>query len=219
VQELERRNWRTKRWTTRKGRTRGGMPFTRTNLYQLLTRVAFIGRVQYKRETHPGEHTGIVGPEVWQRVQALLSRHGRRDPVRIHSGALLQRWLHCAACGCRMVPTYCLRSASTRYRYYRCANAKKRGARTCPAPLATRADHRAIRLDQVRALASDSTRLYEMAAAGGADEQADRDVEGVGAERLRLVLDPAWRSAHGGTGPRSCGGGSKESILMGSIKR
>jgi site-specific DNA recombinase len=37
IQELERRGWRSKRWTTRKGKTRGGLPFTRTSLYQLLS--------------------------------------------------------------------------------------------------------------------------------------------------------------------------------------
>src|SRR5271155_1593128 len=86
VQELERCGWQTKRWTTRKGKTRGGVPFTRTNLYHLLTRVAYIGQIQYKHETHPGEHPAIVDPEVWRQVQTLLRRHGRRDPVRCNSG-------------------------------------------------------------------------------------------------------------------------------------
>src|SRR5271156_266240 len=133
VQELESCGWQTKRWTTRKGKTRGGVPFTRTNLYHLLTRVAYIGQIQYKHETHPGEHPAIGDPEVWQRVQAVLRRHGRREPARTNSGALLQRLLRCATCGCCMVPTYCLRNATTRYRYYRCGGAQKRGVRTCPA--------------------------------------------------------------------------------------
>jgi len=192
VLELERRGWQTKRWTTRKGKTRGGMPFTRTNLYHLLTRVAFVGRVQYKRETHPGEHTGIVDPEVWQRVQVLLARHGRRDPVRSNSGALLQRLLRCAPCGCRMVPTYCLRNATTRYRYYRCANAQRRGARTCPAPSVSAHTLERFVLDQVRALANNATRLQEMTTGDVDDEFPDRRVAVAGVERLRLVLDPGW---------------------------
>jgi DNA invertase Pin-like site-specific DNA recombinase len=39
VRELTRRGWNTKRWTTRKGHERGGMPFTKTALQQLLTNV------------------------------------------------------------------------------------------------------------------------------------------------------------------------------------
>jgi len=33
VQELAHRDWVTKRWTTRKGRERGGKAFTKTNLH------------------------------------------------------------------------------------------------------------------------------------------------------------------------------------------
>jgi site-specific DNA recombinase len=192
VQELERRGWRTKRWTTRKGKTRGGLPFTRTSLYQLLTRVAFIGQIQYKRETHLGEHVAIVDPAVWQRAQVLLHRHGRRDPGGCQTGALLQRLLRCAACGCRMVPTYCLRNVTTRYRYYRCGNAQKRGAPTCPSPSVSAPTIEAFVLAQIRALASDRTRLQEMAEAGEDDERPNGVGEAVGADRLHLVLDPAW---------------------------
>jgi recombinase/resolvase-like protein len=56
VQELARRGWRTKRWTTRQGLERGGRPFTKTRLHHLLTNIAYIGKVRYKDELHPGEH-------------------------------------------------------------------------------------------------------------------------------------------------------------------
>jgi len=90
------------------------------------------------------------------------------------------------------VPTYCLRNATTRYRYYRCANAQRRGARVCPAPSVSALTLEKFVLNQVRALASDATRLQEMAAVPVGDDFPDRDVEAAGAERLRLVLDPAW---------------------------
>jgi len=47
-------------------------------------------------------------------------------------------------------------------------------------------------LAQIRALASDATRLQEMAEAGEDDERPNGIGEAVGADRLRLVLDPAW---------------------------
>ena len=77
VQELERRGWLNKRWTTRKGHARGGKPFTRTSLYRLLTNPAYVGKVRYKHELHNGEHQGIVDPEVWHKVQETLQHHGR----------------------------------------------------------------------------------------------------------------------------------------------
>ena len=54
VEELGRRGWANKRWTTRRGPERGGKPFTRTSLYHLLTNVAYAGKVRYKQEVHDG---------------------------------------------------------------------------------------------------------------------------------------------------------------------
>lgn len=98
VQELARRGWTTKRWTTRAGVLRGGRPFTKTALHKLLTNVVYRGLVKYKDETHHGEHAGIVDPSVWQHVQTVLQRNGRAGgpAARNRSGALLQGC--CAAC-------------------------------------------------------------------------------------------------------------------------
>ncbi len=76
VTELNRRGWTTKRWTTKKGDQRGGRLFTKNNLHALLTNVTYIGQIRYKDEVHRGEHTGIVPPDLFQRVQALLQRNG-----------------------------------------------------------------------------------------------------------------------------------------------
>jgi site-specific DNA recombinase len=58
VQELERRGWCTKRWRTRKGSVRGGKPFTKTNLRQLLTNVVYLGQVRYKERSPCGRTCG-----------------------------------------------------------------------------------------------------------------------------------------------------------------
>jgi site-specific DNA recombinase len=56
IEELDRRGWVKKRWTTSKSRDHGGKPFTKTSLYKLLTNVGYIGKVHYKDEVHAGEH-------------------------------------------------------------------------------------------------------------------------------------------------------------------
>ncbi len=97
IEELDRRGWVNKRWTTRKGRERGGKPFTKTSLHKLLNNVAYIGKIKYKDEVHDGEHAAIVDVDVWQRVQALLERNGRTGgaAVRNKFGALLKGILRC----------------------------------------------------------------------------------------------------------------------------
>jgi site-specific DNA recombinase len=133
VEELERRGWTTKRWQTRKGHFRGGLRFTKTSLYKLLTQPAYIGKVRYKTEVHAGEHEGIVAPEVWQRVQDLLRQNGpgRDQGPRMKSAALLKGLLRCQPCGKAMTPTYASKG-TTRYRYYTCLDALKRGRQHCP---------------------------------------------------------------------------------------
>jgi len=60
VQELDKRGWTNQRWTTRKGRERGGKAFTKTNLHKLLTNITYAGKVRYKHEVHTGEQAALV---------------------------------------------------------------------------------------------------------------------------------------------------------------
>ena len=49
---------------------------------------------------HAGEHTGIVDPTLFDRVQTLFHRNHRNGgaDVRRQSGALLRGLLRCTAC-------------------------------------------------------------------------------------------------------------------------
>jgi site-specific DNA recombinase len=134
VQELERRGWVTKRWRTHKGRERGGGPFTKTNLHKLLTNVVFVGKIRYKKEVHPGEHSAIVDNTLWQKVQDLL--HSQAPPaglpLREADSMLLQGLLHCGPCNCAMTPIRSSRKRAKLYRYYTCVKVLKRGRHICP---------------------------------------------------------------------------------------
>jgi site-specific DNA recombinase len=133
VEELARRGWCTKQTATRQGRVRGGRPFTKGSLYQLLTNVTYVGQVRYHKEVHPGEQPAIVDQQVWQEVQALLAHNGQARAVaqRSQSRALLQGLVRCRACGCAMTPAH-VTHGNMRYRYYTCSAAQKKGWHTCP---------------------------------------------------------------------------------------
>ena len=132
----DRRGWTTKRWTTKKGKQRGGRAFNKNSLYGLLTNVTYLGKIRYKDEIHDGEHTGIVDPETFKNVQKLLRTNHRTGGARVRNrfGALLKGMLHCVPCGCAMTPTHTTKNGTKRYRYYVCVNAQKRGRQECPAP-------------------------------------------------------------------------------------
>jgi site-specific DNA recombinase len=139
VGELNRRGWTTKCWTTRKGTSRGGMPFTKNQLHKLLTNVTYLGKVRYKDEVHEGEQDRIISVEVFDEVAAALySRRQTTSPgLRNKYGALLRGLLHCKACNCRMSHTYSAKG-SKRYRYYVCNHAQQRGWKQCPTPSVNR---------------------------------------------------------------------------------
>ena len=162
IQELNRREWKTKCWTIKKGGQSGGRPFDKGNLHGLLTNVLYIGQVRYKAEVHRGEHTGIVEPDLFERVQALLRENARTDSevARTQFGALLTGLLRCVPCACSMPHTHTVKR-NTRYRYYVCLHAQKQGWSACPSQSVPAARIERFVIDQVRVLGKDTAWLAE----------------------------------------------------------
>jgi site-specific DNA recombinase len=188
IQELDRRGWVNKRWTTRKGHDRGGKQFTKTSLYRLLTNVTYIGKLTYKDEVHDGEHVAIVGDDIWQRVQALLQRNGRTGgaPVRNKFGALLKGILRCVPCNCAMSPTHSTHKGNKRYRYYVCTNAQKRGWDNCPSKSIPAPEIERFVVEQIKCIGKDPTLLNEtiaQAKSQGQSRVAELEAERRGLER------------------------------------
>jgi len=163
VDEMDRRAWVTKQWTTKKGTHRGGKPFNKTSLHRLLTNVTYIGKLRYKDEVHEGEQDGIVDPEVFEKVQARLNRNGRSggSEVRNKHGALLKGILRCKACDCSMTPSNSTKAGNKRYRYYVCLQAQKRGWAKCPTKSVPAGEIERFVVEQVRAIGRDRSLARE----------------------------------------------------------
>jgi len=149
LQELTRRAWVNKRWTTRKGHWRGGRPFTKTRLGKLLSNCTYRGRVRYRNETHAGEHEAIVDATLWQEVQNLLRRPRRDRRASRKQGYLLRGLLRCRPCGCAMTPSQ-TRKGTRQYRYYTCCAAQKRGWQGCPSKAVPVGEIEQFVLEQLR---------------------------------------------------------------------
>jgi len=163
LEELERRNWRMKAWTTREGVQRGGSLFTKTTLHALLTNVAYLGKVKFEGKLFDGEHDRIVDDDLFQQVQERLHRNtskGERK-VRNKNGALLKGLVQCGSCGGVMIHTY-VQKKHSRYRYYVCAKAHQRGWTKCDTRSVSAPELEGAVIGNIRNIAQDPTVLSEV---------------------------------------------------------
>jgi site-specific DNA recombinase len=204
LKEVTARGWTNKRWVTRKGTDRGGRPFDKGTLYKLLKSPTYLGMVSYHAEVHPGEHPAIVEKDVWEKVQAILSRNGNTGGavVRNKYGALLKGLIQCACCRCAMIPTYSQKSGGKRYRYYVCLAAQKRGWHTCPSKSVPAGQIEQFVVDQIKRIGKDTAllertlrqmrqqRAKELAELQAEQRGLDRELKRHGAALQRLAAAP-----------------------------
>jgi site-specific DNA recombinase len=108
LSEIQRRGWRLKSWTRKSGQMRPGGPFGLDALRRLLTNITYTGSIAHKGKSYPGEHTAILPPGTWERVQSLIKDTAAfpRGKGRNKHLALLNGLLYCEACAARMVYSY-----------------------------------------------------------------------------------------------------------------
>lgn len=106
---------RTRKQST--GRHIGGVPMSIGPLAWLLRNRTYIGEINHRGSSYPGEHEAIIARRIFDEVQASLdaNRRGKRDRWRA-SGALLLGKLYDDR-GNRMTPSYAIKKG-VRYRYY-----------------------------------------------------------------------------------------------------
>jgi site-specific DNA recombinase len=75
-EELDKKGVFTKRRIQKNGKCLGGKPFSRGNLYQLLSNPLYIGQVAHRGATYPGEHKPIIDAALWNKVQSALKGNG-----------------------------------------------------------------------------------------------------------------------------------------------
>jgi site-specific DNA recombinase len=120
----------TRRRTLASGRATGGVHLTNGPLAYLLRNRVYLGEINHKDASYPGEHQRIIAPELFEAVQEKLASNlnGKRI-ARMASGALLMGRIYDDR-GNRMTPSTTLKKG-LRYRYYvSCLLAQGRSAET-----------------------------------------------------------------------------------------
>ncbi len=108
----------TTRRRQKDGGQTGGRPFTRGNLYLLLSNPIYIGRVRHNGETYPGQHQPIIDEETWDKVQDRLARNAvkRSCETNARTPSLLTGLIFDET-GDKLCPTHATKNGR-RYRYY-----------------------------------------------------------------------------------------------------
>jgi site-specific DNA recombinase len=82
AKELATEGIRSKRWTSRAGKTHGGLPFHVGALAHILRNKVYRGYAVHKGKAHAGEHEAIVDKELFDAVQAQLDDNRVKHSAR-----------------------------------------------------------------------------------------------------------------------------------------
>jgi site-specific DNA recombinase len=142
VQELNAAGHRTKR----------GKPFDKSVVYKLLNNRTYVGEVEHKGTTYPGQHEALVDRGTWDLVHTILAEnaHRRASRTRASTPALLKGVIY-GPDGKAMAPSH-TRKRGRLYRFYRTSTALKLGHDACPIRSVPAGDVEAAVIGQIRAL-------------------------------------------------------------------
>jgi hypothetical protein len=119
AKDLDQNNIRSKQWTARSGKERGGYLYGPSGLSYLLRNRIYLGQITHKDKSYPGEHDAIIDAALFQQVQDRLAANHHK---------FLNRQTRSAACplhnkifdaqGKPMRPNFGYGRGKKIYRYY-----------------------------------------------------------------------------------------------------
>jgi DNA invertase Pin-like site-specific DNA recombinase len=154
------KGYRTKTFTSRRGRIYEGNPWCKFYVRRVLTNPLYIGQIRYRGQLYAGQQEPIIALTQWQQVQALLppTSDDTTKSSMPRQVALLRGLLRCGHCGCAMTPSSC-RKPNKAYRYYICSTSQRHGERTCPVRSIPAGELETVVVQELRALFRTPERL------------------------------------------------------------
>ena len=109
----------SKRWVSRAGQEKGGLPLSCGALYYLLSNRLYVGEIVHRGAVHSGEHEAIVGRELFDAVQeALAARRRRRSDRPFRAAPCRLAGLVVDAQGRPLTTSFSYGRGGKQYRYY-----------------------------------------------------------------------------------------------------
>jgi site-specific DNA recombinase len=161
IDELRSDGYRTKVQQLANGSARGGVPFERGMLFNMLGNRIYVGDIVHKGIAFKGAHLPIISPQLWEQVQQTISagQVQRSSGTNHRTPSMLVGVLYDMH-GRRMAPSHAVKSGK-RYRYYitPASELVEHG------PVASRlpaGDIEAVVVDRLRALLTSSHQLRQL---------------------------------------------------------
>ena len=185
ARHLNRAGYRTKSYTSRRGKTHEGRQFTFSTVQQMLKNVSYIGKREVQGPDGPylvdAVWPAVVEPDLFARVQALMAANARTHhsavrPVR-HTYALNGGLVRCGRCGGTLEGRSGTGRGGVRYFYYVCRSG-------CGMRVSADQIEGAV-LDRLRALAADPATVETLTAE--TNRRLTRDLPKVKKQRAALV--------------------------------
>jgi hypothetical protein len=156
---LNAKGYRTKTFTSRRGRVYPGNPWCRFYIRRVLTNPLYIGNIRYRGQLYTGQQAPIIANTQWENVQALLPAAHEKSPLTTNRQVpLLRGLLRCGVCACAMTPSSC-RKPNKAYRYYVCSTSQRHGQQTCPVRSIPAGELEAVIMQELRLLFRSPERL------------------------------------------------------------
>jgi site-specific DNA recombinase len=176
------------------GRTIGGVALTNGPLVHILRNRVYLGEINHKDKSYPGEHRPIIATEVFDAVQRRLDENlrGRRLHHQSSNAALLGKLFDDRSN--RMTPSYAIKKG-VRYRYYvSCVLAQGRKEEAGSVSRVAAETVERIVLDAIEALPLAEEQMFPLDVTSvGSSEDALNTVgaptTAQGAERIPTVVD------------------------------
>jgi site-specific DNA recombinase len=105
--------------TTVPGPKTASKPLSDSQLHQLLRHPYYMGLVRYQGVLYPGKHPRLVTPEVWQKVQELLTAKNLAGEKQREHRHYLKGSIYCGQCGSRLIVNHAKGNGGT-YAYFVC---------------------------------------------------------------------------------------------------
>jgi DNA invertase Pin-like site-specific DNA recombinase len=112
---------------------RNGLPVSKEEIRKILSRVVYIGKIEYRSHIYPGIHEPIISQELFDAVQAIPT-HERIKKSKVFNYSIFPRMVRCKECGGVMSAVFANKIKNgqrTRYFYYRCSSVTKRDSLFC----------------------------------------------------------------------------------------